>query len=368
VQFLKSTMNQMNAQISATPGIGLLQLKTGPAAGNKAVQNMIIGSNMIGVLAVLALLAKAAGSGDDDKDEWVMDIEGGWSDLDANEIGILLGAKRDRYTVTLTNKRTGQVKAFNYTQWPIFNVMATAGAIRDSYKYRGAKKSAGDILIAAVGNMAFGFMEQSQMQGLARLFGEDRYKTDATLDTMKMKAAKAGAGIVGMTVPNFVRDIDITMSPEKREAVTAWDVFKNQIPGFRETLPKQLDDLGKPIILNRSPLKRVVKSATASQAELIRGQLADVGIVFDGVAKDERQVWENGVKVPLEKHGPKRDAFILNYGEALEHYIITSGPELLQKAAAARALPVEERGKRMDELKKLNSKKLTVLRTQSLHK
>lgn len=321
-KFVRTVGHAVNRRLSYVPGVGLARLAENGMRGAKV--DVLLAKQLVGTAVTLGILSRL-GAGDDDKEG----IEGSWKGLTPQQKSQLYAEGKQPNTIWYRDEK-GRVRSFNFNQWGLAGILATAGAMEDQRKYHG-NTSTPSILINGIVTGSLAFTDMAQLQGLQQVFGDSGYTTSANVtDSFVKRLHRYAATNVGGLIPRVAKDVDMVLSPELRQAPSAWwGVWAQQVPMLREiTGGKRVDIFGKDILLDRGPLSRVTQLGSPDPAYRMLGKL------------NERDLWlpdpsagQRVVKLPdgtrREMSPVEKDRFQRATGEAYRTFILEHGEEML---------------------------------------
>lgn len=320
-KFIRTVAHGINRTVSYAPGIGLLRFAEGSMRG--AQSDILISKQITGVLVGLAVYALMGGNDDDE-----MGIEAGWKSLTPQQKSQLYAQKKQPFSIWWRDA-SGKVVSWNYQQWGVAGILATIGSMEDERRYNGSKKGDMNTLINGITQGLMSWTDKAQLQGLQTVFDSSSRSTDAGA-SLASRLNKYFAQTVGGLVPRVAKDIDAVAHPELHDSSEWWMKWAQQVPVARElSSGKRVDIFGKDVLLDRTPLSRVVQLGTADPAYRMLGQLNQRDIWLTDPSTGERVV-KMGDGTRRKMNPVEMDRYQRLTGQAYREYILEKGSELLK--------------------------------------
>ena len=329
------------------PGTALLDKAfTGAVYGKDAgpmQRELLIGKNVVGLMLGSTLAALFLGS-DDDDEGW--QIEGDWSGLTPQQVKERMSAGYERLTMW---KRDGdKVRRVSYKQWPTMGLFAVVGGMLDEKRHKPdkwANRGTAGHLLRGAGTGLLQIKNVSAMRNLVELFGGTGFGGDPSTSIID-DVVKVGTNFAGGMVPTVLKDAEIWTDPRNFKAEGWLEELQRATPIARRFVNDgrpQLNLLGEEVKLQRAPWSRGYTSVESGEAGRVLGALLGRGLNLPQPS-DAVMVYQNGVKVPLEKLGREK---VWQYekavGTAYKAWLATEGSALLQMPVKQADKVIEQR-------------------------
>jgi hypothetical protein len=307
-------------------------------------KELLIGKNVVGLMLGSTLAALFL-SGEDDDDRGLQ-IEGDWSGLTPQQVKERMSAGYERMTIRW---RDGdKVRRISYKQWPTMGLFAVVGGLLDEKRHKPAQWAQHGTTGHLIRGMATGMLQiknVSAVRNLVELVGGTRFGGDpsgAFIDDV----LKVGTNFAGGFVPTVMKDAEVWTDPRNFKAEGWLEELQRATPIARRFVNDgrpQLNLLGEEVKLQRAPWSRGYTSVESGEAGRVLGALLGRGLALPQPS-DAVMVYQNGVKVPLEKLGREK---VWQYekavGTAYKQWLATEGATLLQMPVKQADKVIEQR-------------------------
>lgn len=324
-------------------------------------RDLLLGKNVVGLI-MASIIASLFDDDDESKDdEW--HIEGDWTSWSREDQAARRSAGLAPGTMWKRSK-DGTLTSVRYLQWPTMGLFAAVGGMQDERRAKpevwAQRGTAGHLLNAATIG-AFQVQNVSAMRGLAELFGGTPSGTSGnSVESWKDKLIALPVNYAGGLAPTFIKDVEIWHDPQNYKADGVMERLMRGMPIARRYVNDgrpQLDLLGDPVELNRTPWSRTADVDELDHAHVVLGKLIARGHDLQ-MASSTRLVFQDGRKVPLETLG--RDV-VWRYeqavGQGYKQWLDQQGDQLLAMPVAQADKVIDRRSRaiRDVELKKIQA-------------
>lgn len=346
-KFIRFGANFGNDLLSYIPGTALAAPAIVGRQATQSQRDLLVGKNVFGLVLSLGVASIFLGK-DDEEEGW--HIEGGWLDLNPDEVKARRAAGFEPFT--FWTRDGDKVRRISYKQWPTAGIMAAVAHMQDRQRFAPEKWEsegmAGHLLAAATVGL-FQVKEAAAMRGLAELFGASRFGANPEEDFIE-KMVKLPVSFAGGFIPTPLKDFDLLADPSRYKPEGTYEELIRSVPLLRRTVNDgrpELNILGVPIQQDRAPWSRAYTSAEQGPAHRELARLMARGYRLS--APDTgKKVFARGAWTTIEALGAEaawkyqkyvgdgyaqflvenRDTIRRLEGDALESYLSTASKRI----------------------------------------
>lgn len=351
-KFIRFGANFGNDMLAYMPGTRLLSPVVAGFESTQSQRQLLLGKNIVGLLAGLAVASYFLGK-DDDEDG--LHIEGPWLDLNPQEKAQRRAAGYEPFTIW--HRGGDRVRRLSYRQLPIAGLLASIAHMQDRQRFAPDKWKAEGLaghLLAAGTVGAFQVKEVGAIQVLTDLLGASALGNPEEQFFEKLR--KKAVDYTGAFIPTLAKDLDALNDPRRYKPATVMEEIARHVPVLRRMVNDgrpQLTILGEVVPLDRTPWSRQYTSIESGAANRMLGNLLARG--FNLPEPDTtKKVRFNGAWVTLRSLGSEVEyKYQKKVGEGYREWLSSSegqkllttpgGPDAIQREISRRADRIKSR-------------------------